>query len=236
MSAFVNNLTPFLGTGAPNADGLSLVSFLEQYNASQYEAPFVTADVLVFSHPEPLTQIDNGLRLLLIRRANHPSIGFWALPGGFVNLREDVDAAAARELMEETGVTNVALEQLRTWGRYDRDPRWRIVTVSYLALLPEETCPAIQAGDDAAAAAWFDVSFSKSGAPFLENGCQKTRYTLILSNAALAIRLSAEVLVTENAKGLLKATDYSVISADRLAFDHPCFITQALLYLKQLLG
>jgi 8-oxo-dGTP diphosphatase len=70
------------------------------------------------------------LRLLMIRRRNHPNIGMWALPGGFVELRENLEDAAKRELMEETGVENAPMIQLKTYGDYDRDPRWRVITTA----------------------------------------------------------------------------------------------------------
>jgi len=79
-----------------------------------------------------------GLKVLLIRCGNHPSIGLWALPGGFVEMKESLREAAARELEEETGVKGMRLEQLYTFGEVERDPRTRIISVAYMAVVDDE--------------------------------------------------------------------------------------------------
>ncbi|MEY4577044.1 MAG: hypothetical protein RL701_1747 [Pseudomonadota bacterium] len=99
---------------------------------------------------------DESLKVLLIQRSSAPFAGRWALPGGFVGMRETLDEAARRELAEETGVTLAYLEQLYTFGEPDRDPRERVVTVAYFALV-KRLDYALQAATDAAAAAWFAV-------------------------------------------------------------------------------
>ncbi|WP_040826878.1 NUDIX hydrolase [Nocardia jiangxiensis] len=105
-----------------------------------------------------LTVREDALQILLVERGIEPWQGFLALPGGFLeDNREDLDAAAERELAEETGLDlrRVHLEQLRTYGSPDRDPRRRVVTVCYLAFMPD--LPAPEAGGDARAAVWTPV-------------------------------------------------------------------------------
>ncbi len=113
-----------------------------------YPHPAVTTDVVVF------TIRDQRLNLLLVRRAAPPYAGMWALPGGFLDIDEDLEHCAKRELEEETGVTGVYLEQLYTFGQPDRDPRERIISVTYYALVPSDRIE-LRAASDAAAADWF---------------------------------------------------------------------------------
>lgn len=231
MPAFLEDITPFLGTGEKNEAGLSLAEFLEGYDANRYPNPSVTADVLVFEYKKDKVDVYNGLKLLMIKRKNHPGIGLFALPGGFINIREDIDEAAKRELFEETGIENIPIEQLYCWGDYKRDPRTRIVTVSYLAMVEEGLKP--QAGDDAADAMWMDVHFEKQSER-TENGRIYRQYKVVLKNEERGEEASFVAEVSENERGFLKEKDYSVISSDKVAFDHPCFIVQALLHIEKL--
>jgi len=116
-----------------------------------YPHPAVTTDVVLF------TIDDRRLKLLLIRRGSDPFEGQWALPGGFLEIDEDLKDGALRELREETGVRGIYLEQLRTFGRPGRDPRERVISVAYYALAPCERLT-VRAASDAAEASWFPVA------------------------------------------------------------------------------
>ena len=114
-----------------------------------YPHPAITTDIVIFT-------IRQQLELLLIRRVDDPHKNSWALPGGFVNIDEDLEHCALRELEEETGVTGVYLEQLYTFGAPGRDPRERIISVAYYALVPPDLMH-IRAASDAREVAWFEV-------------------------------------------------------------------------------
>ena len=114
----------------------------------EFPHPAVTTDVVIFTIQE------DELKVLLIRRGGEPHAGCWALPGGFINMDEDLEAAALRELEEETGVSGVYLEQLYTFGKPERDPRERIITVAHYALVPIDRLQ-VRASSDAREVGWF---------------------------------------------------------------------------------
>jgi 8-oxo-dGTP diphosphatase len=110
--------------------------------------PMVTVDAVVFDAS------GTSPKVLLIKRGNEPFKGQWAFPGGFVDMDEELEDAAARELAEETGLTGIKLTQLYTFGRCGRDPRGRNITVAFIGITKENK---IKSGDDAAEAKWFDI-------------------------------------------------------------------------------
>ncbi len=117
--------------------------------ASDYPKPSVTVDVVI------ITLRGEELQVLLVKRDLAPYKGRWAIPGGFVHLDESLESAARRELREETGVTDVYLEQLYTFGDPGRDPRGRVISVAYIALVPAPL--AVEAGSDAREARWWPL-------------------------------------------------------------------------------
>jgi 8-oxo-dGTP diphosphatase len=123
--------------------------------AYDWPRPAVTVDVALFTVAGALQQL--RLRVLLIQRGDEPHRGKWALPGGFVHADEDLPAAVARELVEETGIREVYLEQVGAVGTPGRDPRGHTVTVVWAGLVPGDRCE-LRASGDAALARWFDVA------------------------------------------------------------------------------
>lgn len=117
----------------------------------KYPRPSVTVDIVVYGY-------DGGkqLKMLLIQRGSPPHKGSWALPGGFVDMDENLETAALRELEEETGVKDLFVEQLFTFGNPGRDPRGRVISVAYFSLVNLQDHPAV-AASDAAKAEWFSL-------------------------------------------------------------------------------
>ena len=239
---FVEDISRFYGTGERNKFGQTLEEYLDGYDPRQFDLPSNTTDVIVVRCKEELKSWNQKLEVLLIKRANHPGIGFWATPGGCVEMREHLDEGAARELEEETGIQGLPLVQMATWGDYDRDPRWRVITTSYLALVEGDI--AVQAGDDAADAMWFQVDLTQEignhagNETYAEVTCidSKNRdeiWNLNLTNKEHGICVGAKVSVTHGGHKLLDQKQYRIVENSGLAADHGCLITQALLYLKE---
>ena len=124
---------------------------MENQYCYKYPRPALTTDQVIFGFGE------GELRVLLIRRGNEPFKGKWALPGGFMDMDEDAETCARRELEEETGLKVVNFEQLYAFSDVDRDPRYRVVSIDYYALVRWEDCK-VKAGDDADRAQWFPLS------------------------------------------------------------------------------
>ncbi|MCM1120313.1 MAG: NUDIX hydrolase [bacterium] len=178
-----------------NAQGLTEQEFLSRYNPEKYEHPSVTVDTLIFT-------VDRGgdedhLQILLTRRTDHPYMGRWAIPGGFVGMEESVEQAAVRKLVEETGIRDVYLEQLYTWGEVGRDPRTRIISVSYIVLIPREKLRHIQtvseekSSQSAADRVWYFVSI-QDGRLRLWNGKRSLEEEELAFDHADMIRLALE--------------------------------------------
>lgn len=145
---------------SPRKESAEEKQYLEKYRPKDYPRPSVAVDLVIF------TIIDAQLRVLVVRRQEHPFKGEWALPGGFVRVGEsakdqgeDLDAAARRELQEETGLDpeRVHIEQLFTFGKALRDPRMRVISVAYFALVRPDLAPFVKAGGDVSHADWLPI-------------------------------------------------------------------------------
>lgn len=124
--------------------------YLEQYDPNDFERPSVAVDLLVFTIEE------DRLKIVLVEREEHPFKNKLSLPGVFVGMKETLDEAAARGISEETGLHDIYFEQLYTWGAVNRDPRMRIISVSYLALVDSRKIN-LSAGKRTISAALYDV-------------------------------------------------------------------------------
>lgn len=196
-----------------NKDGLTEAEFLAQYKPKDYERPSVTVDVLLFTVDKEL----NNLKILMIKRGNHPYMNCWALPGGFVNIDESAFTAASRELKEETGLEGIYLEQLYTYSRPDRDPRMRVIDIAYIALIPITNAVA---GDDAADAAWFTVNMDNS--------------KLILTSEEKEVTIEYFLQKETFESGMITYDNYvpELHGKEKLAFDHSLIILDGIMRLR----
>ena len=128
-----------------------MIETAQTYDITKYDRPSVTVDVVIF------TLIDGSLHVLLVQRRNWPYEGHWAIPGGFVEMSESLDEAARRELEEETGLQDVYLEQLYTFGTPGRDPRTRVISIAYIALIRADAQP-LRVSEESTAVHWFPVN------------------------------------------------------------------------------
>ncbi|WOV87197.1 NUDIX domain-containing protein [Sporosarcina oncorhynchi] len=221
---------------------LSETEFIDQYKKTEkdkYEKPSIATDMAIFTVAtkkvtDNRKKADKELQVLLIRRGGHPYKGDWALAGGFMGIDEDVETAVQRELKEETGVDGVYAEQLYTWSAVDRDPRMRIVSVSYLALVDQEKLPPLQAGDDAEDVRWFTVKdrVTESRDERVDGTVTRTEKIelKLVSGEVIVSGTIEKITVTEGAN---TRTAVTIIERNGIAFDH----TEIILYsLERLRG
>ncbi len=135
---------PVLPKPVPRKPPKAELEFLQRYDPNQFPHPSLSVDVTL------LTARSDTLEVFLIRRDEHPFKSDWSLPGGFVRLEESLEEAAARLLKDKTGLQDVFLEQLYTFGDVNRDPRTRVITVAYYALVPLEKLTRLEISDSRA--------------------------------------------------------------------------------------
>lgn len=190
-------------------NGLTEAEFLAGYDASKYDRPSVTVDIIII--------YDN--KLLLIKRGGHPCIHKLAFPGGFIEMNEDVYTAAARELLEETGLKAKNLRQLQVASTPNRDPRTRIITVPFLAEV--EDMNALKAGDDAESARLYPFSYKTA-----RLGKNEIIEITILDGTE---RKSVKVVRSRDESGLSGDYVYKQMGNGMLAGDHAEILARALL-------
>lgn len=199
--------------------GLTEAEFLAAYDPSKWERPSVTVDMFCYCR--------ENRSLLMVKRGGHPFIGKWALPGGFLEPDETAEQAVRRELMEETGVNADAIIQLRAFSDPHRDPRTRIVTVAYIAVL--DRLPDARAGDDAADAKWF--ALERTVTERTDDGRNVTERGMITLRGEETLEISFE---TVTQKGRLTSDPVmKVKQSERIAGDHGTIIAYAAARLQQ---
>ncbi len=194
--------------------------FLKDYDSSVFEKLSMTTDILIMS----VSNEDTGnyrklsekkFSILLVKRDNYPFKGKWCLPGGFVGIDETLDEAAKRVLKTETNLKDIYIEQLYTFSDIKRDPRMRVISTSYMALVDKNRLM----DKLSANASWFNVFMledEKSYNVTLDNGIEKIKFVV--------------------GKKLRDKTtdryDFNIIKNDKLAFDHPLVIVSGIERLK----
>lgn len=198
----------------------SETEFLNDYDSSQFEKLSITTDILLFSVSDGTKENYRKLKekyfsILLVKRTDFPFKDKWCLPGGFVGIEETIDDAAIRVLARETNLHNIYMEQLYTFGSVNRDPRMRIISTSYMALVDKNKL--LQNVSENAS--WFNVMVledEKQVDVTLDNGIETIHYKV-------------------KKRLISKATnhyEYEIIKNDKLAFDHAEVITTGITRLK----
>lgn len=223
-----------------NAQGLTEEEFLKQYDPDKYATsnPALTVDMLLFTvrDDEKLcasATSSKHVEVLMVKRGDHPFIGRWALPGGFVTRNEAPEDAALRELKEETGIDEVYLEQLYTWGAPGRDPRTHVVSISYMALVDNSKLK-VSAGDDASDAKWFKANLEvvdEKKAVASNGSTLETDFRLTLSDDYQ--QLYGIVKAIKRVENGVVKREYKLLEAEGIAFDHAVIITYGLLQLRR---
>lgn len=218
-----------------NERGLTEEQFLKEYSPGNYERPSVTTDILVFTvKNKEIADIRKAdtkdLKILLIKRKDHPYIGQWAIPGGFVDIHESLEEAAKRELKEETDLDNIYFEQLATYGDVKRDPRMRVISSAYMALIPSRYLKP-KAGDDAEDVQWFTITRQE-----IQSSDGEDSWLLNLCSDDEKVKISYKVIEKHVRRGVSLEVETIVIpqslTKDALAFDHYKIIVDALQRLK----
>ena len=200
--------------------------FLRNYDPNQFERPSVTNDVLIFTTDDRIEKNSRkvprkGLQILLVKRNEYPYKDKWAVPGGFVRMDESLEEGAVRRLREETGIDNVYMEQLYTFGEVSRDPRTRVISVANVALIAKENINYKKAEKNMETR-WFWVKKELLNS-FNDDKCIINKYKLNLISEDEEVKISYDICEKIEKTIIRKTTsDYTLSedSKDELAFDH----------------
>ena len=194
--------------------------FLKAYNPNDYDRLSLTTDILIFSVSDGLQENYRKLNrkyfsILLVKRDTYPFKGKWCLPGGFVKIDEDLEDAAPRILKEEANIKDIYLEQLYTYGSPNRDPRMRVVSTSYMALIDKNR---------------LDTKITKNASWFNAIVLEDNKYIdVTLDNGEEVIKFKIKKTLKEKTTDRYK---FEIVENDKLAFDHPLVIASGISRLK----
>ena len=189
--------------------------FLNDYNPKDYDSISVTTDIIIFSISDEIQSNYRKLNekkfsILLVKRDNYPFKDKWCLPGGFVSSNENLDECAARILKKEANLENIYLEQLYTFSNPKRDPRMRVISTSYMALIDKNKLNNLSPN-----ASWFNVNV-------LED---KDTLDVTLDNGTETIKYKLKKIIKDLTTNRF---EYEIEKNDKLAFDHPIVINTGL--------
>ena len=195
--------------------------FLKDYNKNNYDLLSVTADILILSVS---SEEDSNYRktdkkkmsVLMVKREEYPFKDMWCLPGGFIGIDENLDDAPKRILKKETNLDDIYLEQLYTFGTIDRDPRMRIISTSYIALVDKNRLNV----EINSKASWFDVVLIEEKDNVVD---------VVLNNGVETIKFTIKKVLREKTTDRY---DFKVVKNDSIAFDHPKVILSGIERLK----
>ena len=194
--------------------------FLKDYDPSRFDRLSLTTDILIFSVSDGLQENYRKLNkkyfsILLVKRDTYPFKDKWCLPGGFVGIDEDIEDSAKRILYNETNIKDIYLEQLYTYGNPKRDPRMRVISTSYMALIDKNKL----SDKISKNASWFNVMV-------LED---KESIDVTLDNGNETIKFKIGKTLKEKTTDRYK---FDILANDKLAFDHPLVIAAGISRLK----
>ncbi len=210
---------------------ISEEEFLKNYDINKYERPSVTNDVIIITTEDKIEENirkvpRKGMQVLLVKRDEHPYLNKWAIPGGFIGIKEDIEEGARRKLEEETGVKDVYLEQLYTFGDVDRDVRTRVISIANLALISKDKIKRSQKNSKLKNL-WFWIDKE-----LISNENNIKVWSLSLKSEIEDIKIKYKITECVSSDlGRKKDIEFNFIeeeSTDSLAFDHYKILSMAI--------
>ena len=194
--------------------------FLKAYNKEDYERLSLTTDILIFSVSDGKRESyrrlnDKHFSVLLVKRDDFPFKNKWCLPGGFVKIDETIEEATERILKNETNLSNIYFEQLYTYSGVNRDPRMRVISTSYMALIDKNKLKE----EILKKASWFNILINE----------ENDKIEVVLDNGEEILKFK---LKRNLGKNMVDKFQYTILENDSLAFDHPLIITNGIYRLK----